>query len=74
MDEKWKEYNPRINELISLSEAAVICGVTTNHLRLLISQDKLWARKIGNSWLTTKQALDDYLNSRSKPGPKKKNP
>ena len=74
MNQDWDEYNPSIDELISLRQAAEISGYTTNHLRLLISQDNLWAKKIDSFWVTTKEALFEYMNNKSNLGRPKKNP
>ena len=67
MENKWKNYQPRFKDLISLRQASEITGLTTNHLRLMISRGKLWARKIDSFWVTTEEALSDYLENRAKP-------
>ena len=74
MSNKWEDYQPGIKDLISLRQASEITGLTTNHLRLMISRDKLWAWKIDSLWVTTKEALEDYLHNREKPGRKPKTP
>ena len=48
-------------ELISLSEAAAISGLSLKHLGLLARQGKLRARKIGRNWVTTREAVAEYL-------------
>jgi excisionase family DNA binding protein len=48
-------------ELISLSEAAVISGLGLKHLGLLARQGKLRAWKIGRNWVTTRPAVEEYL-------------
>jgi excisionase family DNA binding protein len=53
-----------INNLISLSEAASISGLSPDHLRRLAEQGKLRAKKIGRNWVTTKEALSDYIEKR----------
>jgi len=70
----WNNYQPSINELISLREAANFSGYTTNHLRLLISKEELWALKIDSIWVTTKEALQFYMDNKSNLGRPKKNP
>ncbi len=47
--------------LISLSEAAAVSGLSLKHLGLLARQGKLRARKIGRNWVTTRQAVAEYL-------------
>jgi excisionase family DNA binding protein len=56
--------------LISLSEAAEISGLSSGHLRLLASQGKIWAAKIGRNWVTTEAAVREYLAQDRRPGPK----
>ncbi len=54
---------------ISLTEAAALSGLSAGHLRLLAEKGKLKARKIGRNWITTKEAVAEYLanpESRSK--------
>ena len=48
-------------QLISLSEAAAISRLSLKHLGLLARQGKLRARKIGRNWVTTPEAVADYL-------------
>jgi hypothetical protein len=67
MENKWEDYQPRFKDLISLRQASEITGLTTNHLRLMISRDKLWAWKIDTFWVTTEEALEDYLENRANP-------
>lgn len=60
-------------KLISLAEASQISGLSPAHLRLLVKQGKLWGIKIGRDWVTTTIALQKYLDSDRRPGPKPKN-
>jgi excisionase family DNA binding protein len=64
---------PKLDELISLQEAAVLSGLSQPHLSLLIRQGKLWGKKIGRNWVTTEQAVREYLARDRKPGPKPQN-
>jgi excisionase family DNA binding protein len=48
-------------ELISLAEAAQIAKMTPDHLRFLARNGSLRARKIGRNWLTTREAVLEYL-------------
>ena len=61
-----------INDLISLSEAAKLSGLSHDHLRRLAGQGEFWAKKIGRFWVTTEQAVNEYLARNRRPGPKKK--
>jgi hypothetical protein len=57
-----------LHELISLAEAAKRYGLSTNYLRDIATSGRLKARKIGNSWVTTPAAVEDYIASREKKG------
>lgn len=58
------------NQLISLAEAAERYGLSAGHLRLLANQQKIWAVKIGRNWVTTAAAIEAYLATDRRPGPK----
>jgi hypothetical protein len=62
---------PRLDELISLHEAAKISGLSHDHLRRLAGQGDIWAKKIGRNWVTTEMAVREYLARNRKPGPKR---
>jgi len=53
-------------ELIPLSEAAATSGLSVKHLGLLARRGRLRARKIGRNWVTTSEAVADYLRDSSK--------
>ncbi|MCB9423197.1 MAG: helix-turn-helix domain-containing protein [Ardenticatenaceae bacterium] len=59
-------------KLISLAEAAKLSGLSQGHLRLLANQEKIWAVKIGRNWVTTEKAVQAYLSTNPRPGPKSK--
>ena len=59
-------------EYIGLAEAAKICGLSHSHLRLFIRKGRIWGTKMGRDWMTTEQAIRDYLATNPKPGPKSK--
>jgi hypothetical protein len=46
-------------ELISLAEAAEVCGLSAGHLRYLARKDRIWARKIPRNWVTTAAAVKE---------------
>ncbi|WP_162909889.1 helix-turn-helix domain-containing protein [Aggregatilinea lenta] len=58
-------------QLITLSEAAERFGLSHSHLRLLVRQGKVWGTKLGFSWVTTEAAVNTYLATDRRPGPKK---
>ena len=53
-----------VGELISLQEAAEYCGLTKGTLHEYAKKGRLKAKKIGRMWVTTRAAVDDYLQSR----------
>lgn len=61
-----------LNDLIPLSTASQMSGLSGAHLRLLVTRGVLWGIKIGRNWLTTKQAVIQYMGEEHKPGPKPK--
>lgn len=61
---------PIIDDLISLSEAAKISGLSPNHLRLLVGKKIIWGKKLGRNWFTTALVVEDYLKLDRKPGPR----
>lgn len=68
-----KNNNSELDNYLSLKEASILSGLSQVHLRYLASNRKLWGKKIGRNWVTSKQAIYDYLERQKKPGrpPKK---
>ncbi|MGD8457008.1 MAG: hypothetical protein PVF83_11525 [Anaerolineales bacterium] len=71
---KGKDENqPRLDELIPLSKAAKLSGLSQGHLSHLIRNGDLWGTKLyGRNWFTTEQAVREYLARNPRPGPKPK--
>jgi len=65
---------PSLDELITLRQAAKLSGLSVSHLRLLVRQGNIWGVKLGHNWLTTAQAIEEYLARDRRPGPKPKKP
>ena len=63
---------PGLDELITLREAAELSGMSTSHLALLVRQGDIWGIKLGHNWLTTAQAVGEYIARDHRPGPKPK--
>lgn len=64
---------PKLDELIPLSKAAELSGLSPSHIRTLIRDGELWGNKLGGrNWYTTEQAVREYLAREIKPGPKPK--
>ena len=72
METQQEEYQPSVDELITLRQASKFSGLTTSHLRRLLGNQKLWGKKIDSIWLTTEYAIKTYLDSNPRPGPKSK--
>ena len=53
-----------IGELITLQEAAEYAGLTRDSLQGYIYRGRLKAKKFGPIWVTTRAAIDEYLQSR----------
>ena len=70
-DEGKAGYHPSLDDLISLSEAAEMSGLSAGHLNLLVRRGHLWGRKLGRNWFTTNAALSEYLAQDRRPGRKK---
>ena len=65
---------PSLDDLISLSEASTISGLSTAFLRRLVSNGQLWGVKVGRNWVTTEKVIQEYLARDRKRGPKPKKP
>jgi hypothetical protein len=50
--------------LISLPEAAELYGFNAVYLRNLARKRRLKAEKVGNTWITTPNDMEDYIRSR----------
>ena len=61
---------PSLDDLIPLSEAAELCGLSHSHLRRLIREGQIGGRKMGRDWFTTLQAVKEYEALERHPGPK----
>src|SRR5262245_11558847 len=53
-----------VGELITLQEAAEYARLTRDSLQGYIYRGRLKARRMGPIWVTTRAAVDEYLNSR----------
>lgn len=65
---------PSLDELISLRKAAELSGLSASHLRLLVSRGDIWGIKLGRNWVTTAQAVKEYIAQGRRPGRKPKKP
>jgi excisionase family DNA binding protein len=69
--ENKRSDRPDFEDLISTKEAASLSGFTQEHVALLLRRGEMWGKKIGRNWVTTKQAVQEYLSRDRRPGPKK---
>ena len=65
---------PELSELITLQEAAEHSSLSASHLRLLVRRGDIWGIKLGHNWMTTTQAVEEYLARDRRPGPKPQTP
>jgi excisionase family DNA binding protein len=49
------------DDWLSLSEAAVLSGLSASHLRLLARSGRIEARRFGRDWFTKESAVLAYL-------------
>lgn len=54
-----------VGELISLQDAAAYAGLNKGSLYNYILRGRLRAKRLGSQWITTRAAVDEYLQSRS---------
>ena len=72
-NQRDKNDQPEMTDLIPLKKAVEISGLTRQHLALLIRQGELWGTKLGGrDWYTTENAVREYLAREIRPGPKPK--
>jgi uncharacterized protein YuzE len=55
-----------IDEFIDLKTASSITGLAPVTLRTQAEKGRLWAIRLGGQWVTTRERLQQYLDSRSK--------
>ena len=63
---------PKLEELITLHEAAELSGLSPSLWRYLVSRGEVWGKKLGRNWFTTAQAVREYLARPRRPGRKPK--
>lgn len=54
--------------LISLPEASKLYGISHSYLRSIAKNGRLQAQKVGNSWVTTPNDVEEYIASRKRRG------
>ena len=56
-----------VQNAISMAEAAELAGLSISHMGYLARTNRLEARKIGRDWVTTKDAVERYVNDEAAP-------
>ena len=51
-------------EVLTLTEAAVLVGVSDDRLKIEVAAGRLAGRRIGRTWRFTRRALMDWLEQR----------
>jgi len=54
----------RKDELITLSQAQELYGLSSNYLQKLLKRGRMKGRKMGMQWFTTPQDVETYIKSR----------
>lgn len=57
-----------VDELIDLRTASKVAMIAPVTLRTQAEKGRLWAIRLGGHWLTTRERLQQYLDSRAKAG------
>jgi uncharacterized protein YuzE len=55
-----------VDEFIDLRTASLISGIAPVTLRAQAEKAKLWAIRLGGRWVTTRERLQQYIDSRSR--------
>lgn len=55
-----------LDEFIDLKRASALSGIAMVTLRTQAEKGRLWAIKLGGQWVTTRERLQQYLDSRSR--------
>lgn len=56
-----ERHSSPLDEILTLAEASSLCGISAHTLAQQAEKGKLRARKMGHTWLTTKEWLNDYV-------------
>ena len=55
-----------VDEFIDLRQASQLAGIAPVTLRTQAGKGRLWAIRLGGQWITTRERLQHYLDSRAK--------
>lgn len=57
-------------KLISVQRASELSGLAAGHVRYLLQHKQMAGVKLGRDWWTTEEAVEIYIKSERRPGPK----
>jgi len=57
-----------LGNVVDAAQAAAMLGVTRQHVVHLCKTGRLPARRLTSTWVTARQAVDDYAHTRRGPG------
>ncbi len=57
-----------LEDVVDAAQAAALLGVTRQHVVHLCKTGRLPARRLTSTWVTARQAVDDYARTRRGPG------
>lgn len=55
-----------VDEFIDLKTASKLAGIAPVTLRTQAEKGRLWALRLGGQWVTTRERLQQYIDSRSR--------
>lgn len=58
------------SKLISVQQASDLSGFQPSHVRNLLVTKRMLGIKLGRDWWTTQEAVEAYLQTERRPGPK----
>jgi hypothetical protein len=57
-----------LDDVVDAAQAAAILGVTRQHVVHLCKTGRLAGKRLTSTWVTTRQAVDEYASRRRGPG------
>jgi hypothetical protein len=62
-----------LDDVITLAEAGALSGKAPHTLKLQAASGRLRAKKAGHTWITTRHWLEQYLRTRARRAPGRRN-
>ena len=57
-----------LDQIVDAAEAALMLGVTRQHVVWLLQRGRLPGKRLTATWITTREAVEDYARQRRPPG------